>query len=88
MVQFEIKTPTLSSIRESENVPPGWQSARGKVKKVRVKNKEILRELRRRLPGDWRKVYQRGTDGSSVHYFEHKSTGKVWGVRYQPPGEG
>jgi hypothetical protein len=26
-------------------------------------------------------VYQRGVDGTEIHYFEHRRTGKVWGIK-------
>lgn len=69
------------SLQKSGKIPPGWKPARGDVRKVAVKNKEILEELRKHLPGEWRKVYRRGKDGTGIHYFEHRSTGKVWGVK-------
>ena len=31
--------------------------------------------------GEWRKVYRRGRDGTEIHYFEHRRTGKVWGIK-------
>lgn len=41
----------------------------------------LLRALRAHHPGTWRKVYRRGRDGTEIHYFEHRRTGKVWGIK-------
>jgi hypothetical protein len=48
---------------------------------VKVKNPYILSALREHYLGEWRKVYQRGVDGTEIHYFEHRRTAKVWGVK-------
>ncbi len=37
--------------------------------------------LRAHYSGEWRKVYRRGRDGTELHYFEHRRTGKVWGIK-------
>ncbi len=58
-----------------------WRPARQGIRKVSVKNVQILIALREHYPGEWRKVYQRGIDGTEIHYFEHRGTGKVWGVK-------
>jgi len=69
------------SLSESGKVPRGWKPLRGAVRKVRVKNEQILAALRAHYPGEWRKVYQRGRDGTEIHYFEHRRTRKVWGIK-------
>ncbi len=48
---------------------------------MKVKNEQILAALRVHNPGAWRKVYRRGRDGTEIHYFEHRRTGKVWGIK-------
>jgi hypothetical protein len=65
------------SLERSGNIPYGWKPARGGVRKVKVKNDRILEALRVHYPGEWRKVYRRGRDGTEIHYFEHRRTGKV-----------
>jgi hypothetical protein len=69
------------SLHESGRVPYGWKPVRNSIRKVRIKNVEILAALRKHYPGEWKKVYLRGTDGTELHYFEHGATGKVWGVK-------
>ena len=69
------------SIEQSGKIPPGWRPARGGIRKVKVKNQVILDALRLHYPGDWRKVYRPGRDGTEIHYFEHRRTGIVWGVK-------
>ena len=69
------------SLEQSGKIPHGWGPARGGVRKVRVKNAQILTALRAHYPGEWRKVYRRGRDGTELHYFEHRRTGKVWGIK-------
>ena len=69
------------SLRKSGKLPYGWKPASQGVRKVSVKNLDILNALREHYLGEWRKVYQRGVDGTEVHYFEHRRTGKVWGVK-------
>ena len=69
------------SLGQSGKIPHGWRLARGGVRKVKVKNEQILTALRAHHPGAWRKVYRRGRDGTEIHYFEHRRTGKVWGIK-------
>ncbi|HXG19541.1 MAG TPA: hypothetical protein VNN62_10775 [Methylomirabilota bacterium] len=69
------------SLHKSGKLPYGWKPARQGLRKVKVKNLQILDALREHLPGEWRKVYHRGQDGTEIHYFEHEHTGKVWGVK-------
>jgi hypothetical protein len=71
----------FASLRESEKIPRGWKPDRIGIRKVKIKNLEILEALREHDQGDWRKVYHRGADGTEIHYFEHSRTGKVWGVK-------
>lgn len=70
-----------SSLEQSGKIPHGWQPTRGGVRKVKVKNELILAALRVHYPGEWRKVYRRGRDGTEMHYFEHRRTGRVWGIK-------
>ncbi len=71
----------VDSLQKSGKIPYGWKPARQEFRKVKVKNLEILSTLREHLPGEWRKVYYRGQDGTEIHYFEHNRTRKVWGVK-------
>jgi hypothetical protein len=71
----------FDSLQKSGKIPYGWKRARQGTRKVKIKNLAILNALRKHHPGEWRKVYQRGTDGTEIHYFEHGRTGKVWGVK-------
>ena len=71
----------FDSLQKSGKIPYGWKRARQGARKVKIKNLAILNALREHHPGEWRKVYQRGTDGTEIHYFEHGRTGKVWGVK-------
>jgi hypothetical protein len=69
------------SLQKSSKIPYGWKPARQGLRKVGIKNQQILSALREHYPGEWRKVYQRGVDGTEIHYFEHRRTGKVWSVK-------
>lgn len=69
------------SLQKSSKIPYGWKPVRQGLRKVRIKNQQILSALRAHYPGEWRKVYQRGVDGTEIHYFEHRRTGKVWSVK-------
>lgn len=71
----------FDSLQKSGKIPYGWKRARQGTRKVKIKNLSILNALREHHPGEWRKVYQRGMDGTELHYFEHGRTGKVWGVK-------
>jgi hypothetical protein len=64
-------------------VPRNWAPSKGGTLKYPVRNKAVLRELRRLLAGRWRKVIKQGKSGE-VHYFEHES-GRVAGVKYFNP---
>jgi len=48
--------------------------------KYPVRNRAVLRELRRLRAGKWKKVVKKGNFGE-VHYFEHES-GSVAGVNF------
>ncbi len=69
------------SFEHSGNIPHGCRPERGGVRKVKVKNAQILTALHAHYSGEWRKVYRRGRDGTELHYFEHRRTGKVWGIK-------
>jgi hypothetical protein len=49
-------------------VPKTWMAVKGGTIKYLVKNKAVLRELRRQLKGKWKKVIKQGNFGE-VHYF-------------------
>ena len=67
-------------IYASGSVPQNWLPVRGDTLKSSLRNRSVLRELRRLLPGRWRKVIKQGNSGE-VHYFEHTS-GRVAGVKF------
>ncbi|MCZ6621814.1 MAG: hypothetical protein O7C72_07925 [Deltaproteobacteria bacterium] len=69
------------SLEHSGKIPHGWRPARGGVRKVKVKNAQILTALHAHYSGEWRKVYRRGRDGTEHSYFEHRRPGKVWGIK-------
>jgi len=68
------------NVRESGSVPADWKPVRGGTFKDPVRNREALLELRRLLPGRWRKVIKLGNIGE-LHYFEHES-GDVADVKF------
>jgi hypothetical protein len=63
----------------SDSVPQGWTPRRGAAVKYPVRNRAVLRELRRLRSGQWQKVIKHGNIGE-VHYFKHGS-GRVAGVK-------
>lgn len=67
-------------IYASGSVPEAWTPQRGAAIKYPVRNRAVLRELRRLRSGRWRKVIKYGNIGE-VHYFEHQS-GQVAGVKF------
>lgn len=75
------KEAVYDSLAQSSQIPRGWKPLREGIRKVKVKNEEVLAALRAHYPGEWRKVYCRGRDGTEIHYFEHRRTGKVWGIK-------
>lgn len=64
----------------SGSVPQGWRPTRSGILKYPVRNRTVLRELRRRRPGHRQKVIKQGNSGE-VHYFEHAS-GNGAGVKF------
>lgn len=72
-----------SDVYASGVVPRSWSPIKGGTIKYPVRNKAVLRELRRLLAGKWRKVIRQGVPGE-VHYFEHES-GRVAGVKFFTP---
>jgi hypothetical protein len=64
----------------SGSVPQGWRPTRSGSLKYPVRNRAVLRELRRLRSGKWQKVIKQGNNGE-VHYFEHVS-GSVAGVKF------
>ncbi len=60
------------SIEQSGQIPPGWKPARG-LRKVKVKNQVVLAALRLHYPGEWRKIYRPGRDGTEIHYLMLRS---------------
>lgn len=70
------------NIVASGSVPDGWSPRRGGTVKYPVRNRAVLRELRRLRSGLWKKIIKQGIVGE-VHYFEHKS-GNVAGVKFIP----
>jgi hypothetical protein len=61
-------------------VPEGWKPKRAATLKYPVRNRAVLRELRRLRTGRWKKVIKQGK-AAEVHYFEHESGG-VAGVKF------
>jgi hypothetical protein len=68
------------NVYASGSVPDNWTSIQGGTIKYPVRNRAVLRELRRLRHGRWKKVIKLGTFGE-VHYFEHE-TGWVAGVKF------
>lgn len=68
------------SVYASGAVLQGWTPHRGGTLKYPVRNRAVLRELRRLRRGRWQKVIKLGNAGE-VHYFEHAS-GHVAGVKF------
>ena len=70
------------NIYASGSVPQDWAPVRGGTLKYPVRNRAVLRGLRRLRPGRWRKVIKQGNEGE-IHYYEHES-GWVAGVKFFP----
>ena len=70
------------NIYASGSVPRSWTPSRGAAIKYPVRNRAVVRELRRLRAGLWKKVIKQGNIGE-VHYFEHES-GSVAGVKFFP----
>ncbi len=73
-----------NSIKESKNYPEGFKARKNGTTSNKVKNEELLDELRDVESGEWNKVYKDGYDANgnkvSIHYFQSKS-GKVFNVK-------
>ncbi len=70
------------NIHASGKVPTDWKPIRGGALKYPVRNRAVLRELRRLRSGRWKKIIKKGNVGE-VHYFEHGSS-RVAGVKFFP----
>jgi len=70
------------SVYASGSVPRSWTPSRGAAIKYPVRNRAVVRVLRRLRAGLWKKVIKQGNIGE-VHYFEHES-GSVAGVKFFP----
>lgn len=75
---------TYNSIKDSPNYPKGFTERQNGTTKNKVKNQELLDELRKIESGEWKKVYKDGYNSNgdkiSIHYFQSKS-GKVFDVK-------
>lgn len=69
-----------ANVYASGSVPESWKPIRGASLKYPVRNRAVLRELRRLRVGSWMKIIKQGNVGEA-HYFEHKS-GSVAGVKF------
>jgi hypothetical protein len=69
------------SLEQSGKIPHGWKPARGGVRKVKVKNEQILAALRVHYLGEWRKVYRRGRDGTEIHISNTDALEKSGGIK-------
>jgi hypothetical protein len=78
MTHSEHKFLTFNSIWDSEKIPDGWRLLT--TRKVKIKNRLLLAELRKVKPGKWQKIYSVGADGTEIHYFQHQS-GIVFNVK-------
>jgi hypothetical protein len=72
------------SRKEAPNFPKGFKTVKNGLKKVNIKNRDVLNQLRKVESGTWKKVFKDGYDASgrkiSIHYFESAS-GKVFDVK-------
>ncbi len=71
-----------NSIKEAPKYPKGFEPVQNGTEKIKVKNGELLDNLRKIESGEWNKIYKDGyVDGKrvSIHYFQSKS-GKVFDV--------
>lgn len=72
-----------NSIEAAPGYPEDFRSVQNGTRKLKIKNKFLLHELREIEPGEWNKVYKDGYSGGdevSIHYFESRS-GKVFDVK-------
>jgi hypothetical protein len=72
------------SVKDAPKYPKGFRAARNGTKKLPVENKQLLDKLREVEAGEWRKVYQDGSDSDgrkiSLHFFQ-SAAGKVFDVK-------
>lgn len=72
------------SIKKSPTYPKGFKGVQNGTRKNNINNMDVLNELRKVEPGQWRKVYKDGYNAKgrkiSIHYFE-SSSGKVFDVK-------
>lgn len=72
-----------NSLKDSPQYPQDFCLVQNGTKKLSIKNKQLLEELRKIEPGEWNKIYKDGYSGGdkvSIHYFQSKS-GKVFNVK-------
>lgn len=73
-----------NSIKQAPKYPQGFNEVNNGTVKVKVKNTDVLSELRQVESGQWKKVYKDGYDANgsriSIHYFQSES-GKVFDVK-------
>lgn len=83
----ELATPSkkqiYKSVKDAPEYPKDFRPVQNGVKKITIKHKSLLDELRQIEPGEWSKVYRDGYRGGkkvSVHYFQSQS-GQVFNVK-------
>lgn len=78
---------TYDGIKNSPNYPEGFETRQNGTTNNKIKDKDLLQELRKVESGDWKKIYKDGFDKDgnkmSIHYFQSKS-GKVFDVKVKP----
>ncbi len=82
--QCDIINSIYKSFKGAPLYPKGFSSVKNGLKKVNIKDKNVLEMLRKFESGNWKKVYQNGYDAfgnkTSIHYFQSQS-GKVFNVK-------
>ena len=76
------KKEYYDSIKDAPDYPSDFVSA--EKRNVKVKNENLLSDLRNDFPGQWNKVYNNGYSSGqkvSLHYFQHKNTGTVYNFK-------
>ena len=72
-----------NSIEAAPEYPQDFRLVQNGTRKLKVKNKFLLQELRKIELGEWNKVYKDGYSSGnqvSIHYFLSRS-GKVFDVK-------
>jgi hypothetical protein len=72
-----------NSIKAVPEYPKDFQPVQNGTRKLNIKNKLLLEELRKIESGQWNKVYKDGYSAGeevSIHYFESKS-GKIFNLK-------